>query len=257
VTSDDLIINKNKNKNELQRFSGFLLCLISMYRKVSRDLKLCAIKMYELNILPLHLILECVGFSESTFYRILDLWVTTGDVVVHNFGTLPGRPRLLHFDNVNYLLRLVQLRPDWFLDELLGLLKTNRFISVHYVTIHRELCRARVSLKKLKKIASERNEDVRNDYIERMAQYEPDELGFIDEISKNDKTPARSRGHSKKGHRAVMKQKFICGRRLIATALLTSKGITASRVIEGSMTKVLYLDFLENDVVCGITFFYE
>ena len=75
---------------------------------------------------------------------------------MHNFGTLPGRPRLLHFDDVNYLLRLVRLRPDWFLAELLGLLKTNRFISVHYVTIHRELCRAHVSLKKLKKIASER-----------------------------------------------------------------------------------------------------
>ena len=223
-----------------------------MYRKISRDLKICAIKMYKLNILPLHLILECVGFSESTFYRILNLWVTTGDVVKHNVGALPGQPRLLHFDDVDYLLRLIQHRPDWFLDELLELLKTNRFISVHYVTIHRELCRAGVSLKKLKKIASERKEYVRNDYIERMAQYVPDELGFIDETSKNDKTPARSRGRSKKGHRAVMKQKFVRGRRLTATALLTTEGIAASRVIEGSMTSALYLDFLENDVVCHI-----
>jgi hypothetical protein len=39
------------------------------------------------------------------------------------------------------------------LDELLHLLETNRFISVHYITIHRELERAGVSPKKLKCIA--------------------------------------------------------------------------------------------------------
>jgi len=221
-----------------------------MYRKISRDLKLCAVKMYELNILPVQQILECVGFSLSTFYRILDLWVTTGDVVAHNAGTLPGRPCLLHFDDVEYLLQLIRHRPDWFLDELLDLLKTNRFISVHYVTIHHELCRLGVSRKKLKKIAAERKEDARNDYIERMAQYDPDEIGFIDETSKNDKTPARSQECSKKGCRAIMKQKFVRGRRYTATALLTTEGIMASKVVEGSMTKELYLDFLEHDVVC-------
>jgi len=155
-----------------------------MYRKVSRDLKLCAIKMYELDILPLWLILDCVGFSLLTFYRILDLWVTTGDIVAHNFGT-PGRSRLLHFDDVEYLVWLIRHRPDWFLDELLSLLKTNRFILVHYMTVHRELCRLGVSRKKLKRIAAERNEDAWNDYIGHMAQYDPDELGFIDETSKN------------------------------------------------------------------------
>jgi hypothetical protein len=38
------------------------------------------------------------------------------------------------------------------------LLDTNRFVSVHYATIHRELERVGVSLKKLKQIAKERNE---------------------------------------------------------------------------------------------------
>jgi hypothetical protein len=88
-------------------FEKFLALCCAMYCKISCDLKLCAIKMYGLDILPLWLILECVGFSLSTFYRILDLWVTTGDVVAHNFGT-PGRSRLLHFDDVEYLIRLIR-----------------------------------------------------------------------------------------------------------------------------------------------------
>jgi transposase len=99
---------------------------------------------------------------------------------------VPGQPRTLHFDDVNYLLRLVSHWPDWFLDELQDLLKTNQFISVHYVTIYRELECAGISLKKLKKLAKERDDEKRADFIRCMAQYEPDELGFLDETSKDE-----------------------------------------------------------------------
>jgi len=155
-------------------------------------------------------------------------------------------------DDIDYLLRLVRQRPDWFLDELLHLLETNRFICVNYVTIHRTLVRAGASWKKLKIIALERNEDGQNAFIQHMAQYDPDELGFIDETSKNEKTAARSHGRARKGQRAEMRQHFVRGRRLTATSLLTVEGITTSRVIEGSMTKSLYLEFLEQEVVCMI-----
>jgi hypothetical protein len=155
---------------------------------------------------------------------------------------------------VDYLVRLIQQRPDWFLNELLNLLKTNRFISIHYVTVHRTLLRAGVSLKKLKKVASERDEDRRNEFINRMAMYEPEELAFLDETSKNEKTAARTRGRARKGHRAIMKQRFVRGRRLSATGLLTIDGIVVSKVIEGSMTKDLYINFLEYEVVCAFFF---
>jgi transposase len=225
------------------------------YRKISRDVKLAAIKLYEGEFLDLQDILDCVGFSKRTFQRIHALWVATGDVVKHRFGPpTQGRPRSLNFADVDYLVRLIQQRPDWFLNELLNLLKTNRFISVHYVTVHRTLVRTGVSLKKLKKIASERDEDRRNAFINHMAMYEPHELGFLDETSKNEKTAARTRGRARKGRRAVMKQRFVRGRRLTATGLLTIDGIVVSKVIEGSMTKDLYLHFLEYEVVCASFF---
>jgi transposase len=143
--------------------------VIMPFRKISRDVKLAAVNLHEQNILSLGQILDCVGFSESMFWRMLKLWRETGDVVQHHYG-IPGRPRLLHFGDVNYLLRLVNHHPDWFLDELPDLLDNNRFISVHYTTIYRELARAGISRKKLKKIAEERNEMERADFIRRMAQ---------------------------------------------------------------------------------------
>jgi hypothetical protein len=46
-----------------------------------------------------------------------------------------------------------------------------------------------------------------------------------------------------------MRQHFVRGHRLSATALLTVEGIAVTRVIEGSMTRDLYLGFLEHEVV--------
>lgn len=104
-----------------------------------------SLNLWEQGHLPLKEILSCVGFSQSTFFRVLNLWRTTGDVERNTKRT--GRPRLLHHDDISHLILLIQHNPDWFLDELLKLLKQNRFISVRYTTIHRELERAGMSTK--------------------------------------------------------------------------------------------------------------
>ncbi|KAG2037897.1 hypothetical protein BDR03DRAFT_896139, partial [Suillus americanus] len=50
-------------------------------RKISADLKLAAIRLHEQGILRLDEILDCVGFSRMTFYRIKKLYNMTGNVV--------------------------------------------------------------------------------------------------------------------------------------------------------------------------------
>jgi transposase len=191
------------------------------FRKISHDVKLAAVKLHEQNILSLEQILDCVSLSQSTFWRMLKLWRETGDVVQHNYGP-PGRPHVLTLDDVNYLLRLVNHCPDWFFDELPVLLSDNRFISIHYTTIYRELSCAGISCKKLKKIAKERNENKQADFIRRMAQYEPEELRFLDETSKDERTLGRSNGRSFMGTHAVKKQVFIHEHCLSGLWLLTS-----------------------------------
>ncbi|KAJ6505673.1 hypothetical protein C8R47DRAFT_967791 [Mycena vitilis] len=198
-------------------------------RSISRDVKIAALNLFEHGRLSLKEILKCVGFSRRTFFRILKLWRTTGDVVRSRRRT--GRNRLLHFDDVDYLVRLVQHQPDYFLDELQNLLVHNRFISVHYTTIHRTLERAGLSYKLLKDIAAERSEPSRLDYIREASQYPADYLGFLDETSKNDRTISRRRGRSKKGQRAIKRHKL---------------------VVEGSMHRDEYLAFLEHQVVSNL-----
>ncbi|KAJ7309239.1 hypothetical protein DFH08DRAFT_1050382 [Mycena albidolilacea] len=150
-------------------------------RHISRDVKIAALNLYEQGHLSIQQILDCVGFSCSTFFRILHLWRTTGDVI--HSRRRAGRFRILHNDDIDYLLRLIRHHPD----EILELLKHNRFISAHYTTIHRELERAGMSRTILKEIAMERSEPSRMDYVREASQYPAEYLGFLDETSKNDK----------------------------------------------------------------------
>ena len=151
--------------------------------------------------MPLETILDVLEYSRSTFFRALNLWPATGDVVSHTTG-IHGRLRGLNYDEVQYLLLQIEQNPDYFLDELLDLLEKNRFILLHYVTIHRALEVAGASHKQLKRIAMERNEPLRADFIGRMAKYEPEELGFLDETSKDERTLIRRYGRARKGQRA-------------------------------------------------------
>ena len=48
---------------------------------------------------------------------------------------------------------------------------------------------------------------------------------------------------------AVKKQPFICGQQFTLNALLTLDGISVATVIEGPMTKALFLEWLEYTIV--------
>ncbi|KAH9973956.1 hypothetical protein BJV74DRAFT_782590 [Russula compacta] len=59
------------------------------YCRISWDVRIAAIKLYEKYLLGLSDILDCCGFSEHTFYWILNLWRKTGDIV-HPLRSLEG-----------------------------------------------------------------------------------------------------------------------------------------------------------------------
>ena len=217
--------------------SGILFspCLLTMFHKISHNMKIAVLNLHKNGILPLPDILASVGFSKSTFYCVLQLWQDTGNVVSHQHGNKARCPHLLHFNNVQYLLQLVWHWPEWFLDELLNLLKWNHFVSVHYTTIQQELEHAGMSCKKLKIIAKGCNEPLQNDYMQHMAMYSPEQLGFLDKTSKNDKTPGWQYGRGRRGRQAQIKQVFVQGWQLSAEGLLTVDRIVASTVVQGSM----------------------
>ena len=82
-----------------------------------------------------------------------------------------------------------------------------------------------------------------------MAQYAPEELGFLDKTSKDDHTQSRCCGRWRKGKHAEKKQPFIQGWHTSTEALLTLDGIVAGTVVEGSTTKTVFRQYLESNVM--------
>ena len=58
-------------------------------------------------------------------------------------------------------------------------------------------------------MASEWNEQLQADFIGQMAQYLPEQLSFLDKVSKDEQTSVRAHGHSCKGTRAIKKGVFV------------------------------------------------
>ena len=170
------------------------------YQKISCDVKLAALRLYEPWLLRLQEILTCCSISKRTWFCILKLWRETGDIVNHPTG-MSGRPRQLDHEDLEYLVQLIRSNPDYLLDELVTLLHTNWFISIHFSTVFSEIQRAGVSCKKLKRITAERDEGHRAAFIAHMAQYDATEIGFIDEVLKDERTVWRQYGWSWKGSR--------------------------------------------------------
>lgn len=219
------------------------------YRHIPDAVKLAAIRLWQAGNMELSEILRIVDFSRATFYRMLDLYERTGEVSKPASITR-GRPRTLQREDTDYLITLIKHSPGIFLDELQHLLESNRFIAVHITLIHRELERLNLSTKLMRKKAAERSPLLRADFILRVcAEYKPEQLMFTDETSKDDRTTVRKYGRSLRGSRAEIDAVFVRGIRYSLLPVLTIDGMIAARVVEGSVTRDIFLEFLETQVV--------
>ena len=81
-----------------------------------------------------------------------------------------------------------------------------------------------------------------------MAQYDLEELGFIDEVSKDERDLGRHYGWS-----------IVRGRQTSTVGVLTLDGFVAGTAVEGSLTKDVLLEWLEFDVVssCLASYSYQ
>jgi hypothetical protein len=134
---------------------------------------------------------KCLSFSpefpKRTGYCIQKLCHNTSDVMT-TIKSFCSQLRTLNNEDFHYLAKLISSNPAYFLDKLQYLLKTNHFISVHFTSIHNLLLHHNINRKRLQQMACKRDKDTQADFIARMAQYSPEELGFIDEVSKDERT---------------------------------------------------------------------
>lgn len=166
-----------------------------------------------------------------------------------------GRPQLLDGDDERYLQSLLESCPSIFLDEIKQKLEAVRNVSVSMATISRFLRSRDFTWKAVSRPALEANENVRTCYqIETSRFTDPDYFVFIDESHIDQKTARRPNGWSLIGVPPVERSTFLRGVRHSILPALTTEGIVALEIFEGSVNKERFIKFLRDNVVCIFAF---
>ena len=139
-------------------------------RRISDDLKLAALRLKARGRDSVSEILDIVGFSKKTFYRVQGQFRRIGTVAKAN-AIGRGRPQKILLADTCYLVRLARHKPTLFLDEYRSRLERYRLLTVSMATIHRALERAGLNVKQVQKMALERDPIHRADFIRRIAEY--------------------------------------------------------------------------------------
>ena len=102
----------------------------------------------------------------------------------------------------------------------------------------------------LHRAAYERNELLRSTFIAKVGrEYKPEQLIFMDEASKDERTLSRGYGYSLKNTFATKKNVFVRGVRYTILPALSLQGIIAVDIMEGSCTKERFKEFVISNVV--------
>ncbi|KAF5326332.1 hypothetical protein D9611_000727 [Ephemerocybe angulata] len=206
-----------------------------MYRKISPDLKECAISLWERGF-EITDIVAMLGVSRASIYRWQAIFDELGTVVR---PTIRGRDRIISRAVVNAVLILFEADYDLYLDELALWLAVNHDIAISKSALQATLQRAGLTRKLLQKVASERDEELRHQWRELQAH--PDlsgegwEFVCVDETSKDERigTFARHYGRSLSGTRAPLTDVFVRGDRYSLLCAITTEGYISAKAVEG------------------------
>ncbi|CAB4382170.1 unnamed protein product [Rhizophagus irregularis] len=98
---------------------------------------------------------------------------------------------------MNILHEIVREHVDFYLDEFVEKMQIRTGKRVSVPTLWRSLAYCGITRKKLHKASAERSELLRGVFIATIGQYRTDQLVFMDESSKDERTMTRLYGYSR------------------------------------------------------------
>ena len=131
---------------------------------------------------------------------------------------------------------------QWFLWDEFDILMSEYIIS-------RCLKREDIRKKRIRFLAAERNQFLRDDWIRRLAQWQHYQMIFIDGSAANERTKDRKHGWAPIGVRPTEYCPLKRSKLWYILPAYTSRGYIAYEIVQGSITKDLFLEFLRNKVM--------
>jgi transposase len=219
-----------------------------VYHTISPDMKQRALYLLLDEGWEIDRIAAVLGVHSKSIQRWEDNYRNHG--CVNPPAPLRGRPRLLSSDITAELHELLTESPSLLLDEIGEWLAIYHDQPISTTALHDNLKDLGLTYKRLKRIATQRDDAYRADWLHNMtSNYTADQLVFLDESSKDDRAILRRYGRAISGQTARENVSLNKGVRYSVLPALTIDGYIAVRAVEGSIDGAEFFDFVLNDVV--------
>ncbi|CAB5381930.1 unnamed protein product [Rhizophagus irregularis] len=222
------VITNSASLNQAARYVKLLICdqpdhtykfSVFMAKTLAEDLKWRIILLYN-DGYSRKQIAKLLYIGETLVNKVINIYAKWG-CVVNPWRRLPGKKKVFNRSDMNILREIVSENVDYYLDEYIEVMQVRTGKRVSVPTLWRSLAYCGITRKKLQKAAAERNELLRSAFIASIGHYRIDQLVFMDESSKDERTSTR----------------------------LYERGIIAVDIIEGSCTKQRFKEFVISQVL--------
>jgi transposase len=221
---------------------------------LSDDLKMRIVSWYFEDGLTYREICDRANCSIGLISKVMSNYSVHGRVT-NPFSKRTGRPTKIQDGDVEYISSLIEANPVLYLDEIQHRLLSTRGVGMSIASLSRLLIQYGLTRKHIQKAAAERDEELRTIWEADMAQYtDPDVFVALDESAVDNKTLQREYGRSLVGSPCVRRATFLRGVRYSILPALTTEGIVALDIFEGSVTKERFLTFIHEQIVCSLLF---
>ena len=198
--------------------------------------------------LPFKSIAKNLCISVGTAHNIFERFRTTGEV-----DPKPAARRdvlqKLDCHHRLYVIGLVMASPDLQLKELVDRVQEITGVSVHLSTICRLLAQHGLTRKKLQHVALQRTMELRSSFMAGVYSFPTEMFVWIDESGSDSKDQLRRYGYALRGERAVCRKLLIRGRRISAIAAISSQGLVALELTDGTVNGDVFYDFVRGSLI--------
>ncbi len=155
-----------------------------------------------------------------------------------------GPRRIITWPIEQAIKHLLDARPWLYLDEIQEFLLEAFDIEPSIPTISLALKRIRVTRKKLKVEAAQRNDELRTQWRDNLQHFTAEQLVCVDESGSDERTGDRQFGWSDSGARAIVRRWLANKDRVSVLPAYTVEGYITSVTFEGTCTGDIFEDFI-------------
>ncbi|KAK4700149.1 hypothetical protein P7C70_g6102, partial [Phenoliferia sp. Uapishka_3] len=192
---------------------------------------------------------DLLGIKKSAYYDILATAEVTGSSRRPEVTSVVGRPRKMTTEELEFICTLYKDYPDLYLDEVRYYL--GQALGTYYPisTLHDAILELKLTRKKLKIVARQRDKEERALFDALKAQWFGRECVWTDETARAAEEDHRRFGRAREGVPAIMREPLTYATLLSVLPAISLDGVIACRVFEGAVDGLSFFEFCRDDLV--------